>query len=41
MTRIIGTLEARMGSSRLPGKTLAPVYKDMPLLECVARRPAV
>jgi spore coat polysaccharide biosynthesis protein SpsF len=38
MIRIIGTIEARMGSSRLPGKTMAPVYNDMPLLECVVRR---
>ncbi|HLP97554.1 MAG TPA: NTP transferase domain-containing protein [Sideroxyarcus sp.] len=38
MTRIIGTIEARMGSSRLPGKTLLPVYNGMPLLECVVRR---
>lgn len=38
MTRIIGTIEARMGSSRLSGKTLLPVYKGMPLLECVVRR---
>lgn len=38
MTRIIGTIEARMGSSRLTGKTLTPVYKGMPLLECVVRR---
>ena len=36
--RIIGTLEARMGSSRLPGKTMAPVYNGMPLLECVVQR---
>lgn len=35
---IIGTIEARMGSSRLPGKTMAPVYDDMPVLECVVRR---
>jgi len=36
--RIIGTIEARMGSSRLPGKTMAPVHNSMPLLECVVRR---
>lgn len=36
--RIVGTIEARMGSSRLPGKTMTPVYKGMPLLECVVRR---
>jgi len=38
MTRIIGTIEARMGSSRLPEKTMARIYNDMPLLECVVRR---
>jgi len=36
--KIIGTIEARMGSTRLPCKTMAPVYNDMPLLECVVRR---
>lgn len=36
--RIIGTIEARMGSSRLPGKTMASVFNGMPLLECVVRR---
>jgi spore coat polysaccharide biosynthesis protein SpsF len=36
--RAIGTVEARMGSTRLPGKTMAPVYNGMPLLECVVRR---
>lgn len=38
MTRIIGTIEARMGSSRLPGKTMTPIHGSMPLLECVVRR---
>jgi spore coat polysaccharide biosynthesis protein SpsF len=38
MTRIIGTIEARMGSSRLPGKTMSLIYNDMHLLECVVRR---
>jgi spore coat polysaccharide biosynthesis protein SpsF len=38
MIRIIGTIEARMGSSRLQGKTMAPVYNGMPLLECVVQR---
>lgn len=36
--RIIGSIEARMGSSRLPGKTMAPLYNGMTLLECVVRR---
>ncbi len=36
--RIVGTVEARMGSTRLPGKTLMPIYKGKPLLECVVRR---
>lgn len=36
--RTIGTIEARMGSSRLPGKTMMPIHDGMPLLECVVRR---
>lgn len=36
--RVIGTIEARMGSTRLPRKTMAPVYNGMSLLECVVRR---
>ncbi len=38
MKKIIGTLEARMGSSRLPGKTLTQLYGGMSLLECVVKR---
>jgi len=38
MARIIGTIEARMGSSRLKGKTLLPVHEGQSLLECVVRR---
>lgn len=38
MIRIVGTIEARMGSSRLPGKTMVPIYKNMILLECVVQR---
>lgn len=36
--RIIGTIEARMGSSRLPGKTLSEIYSGKHLLECVVSR---
>jgi spore coat polysaccharide biosynthesis protein SpsF len=36
--RVVGTIEARMGSRRLPGKTLTEIYDGMPLLECVVRR---
>jgi spore coat polysaccharide biosynthesis protein SpsF len=36
--KIIGTIEARMGSSRLPEKTLKKVYKDFTLLELVIQR---
>ena len=36
--RVVGTIEARMGSSRLPGKTMAPVYDGKPLLEYVVQR---
>jgi spore coat polysaccharide biosynthesis protein SpsF len=38
MTRIVGTIEARMGSSRLPGKTMAELHEGRSLLECVVRR---
>lgn len=33
-------VQARMRSSRLPGKALAPVWRGMPLLEMVLRRAA-
>lgn len=36
--KIIGTIEARMGSSRLPGKTLMEVGEGKPLLEVVVNR---
>lgn len=36
--RVVGTIEARMGSSRLPGKTLSEVYGGMHLLDCVVHR---
>jgi len=36
--KIVGTIEARMGSSRLPEKTLKKVYKDFTLLELVVKR---
>ncbi len=36
--KIVGTIEARMGSSRLPGKTLMPIYGDKTLLELVVAR---
>jgi len=35
---VIGTIEARMGSSRLPGKTLMEIYNGMCLLEVVVKR---
>jgi len=35
---VIGVIEARMGSSRLPGKTLMPIDGETSLLECVVRR---
>jgi len=38
MTKIIGTIEARMGSSRLPGKTMMELHDGEPLLACVVRR---
>jgi spore coat polysaccharide biosynthesis protein SpsF len=36
--RVVGTIEARMGSSRLPGKTLMPVFEGKSLLELVVSR---
>jgi spore coat polysaccharide biosynthesis protein SpsF len=38
MLKIIGTIEARMGATRLPGKTLQIIYNDLPLLACVVKR---
>jgi spore coat polysaccharide biosynthesis protein SpsF (cytidylyltransferase family) len=35
---IIGTIEARMGSTRLPGKTLMDVFRGMTLLELIVNR---
>src|SRR5262245_38227249 len=37
MTRIVGIIPARMGSSRFPGKPLAPIL-DRPMIEHVYRR---
>ncbi|ACH40724.1 nucleotidyltransferase, putative [Citrifermentans bemidjiense Bem] len=34
----IGVIEARMGSSRLPGKTLTAITGEKSLLECVVKR---
>ncbi|MBU2699175.1 spore coat polysaccharide biosynthesis protein SpsF [Sporomusaceae bacterium BoRhaA] len=36
--KVVGTIEARMGSSRLPGKTMMTIYKQVTLLECVVTR---
>ena len=36
--KIVGTIEARMGSSRLPGKTLMEVFNGNTLLEIVVKR---
>ena len=36
--KIGAVVQARMGSTRLPGKSLMPVWKDMSLLEMVLRR---
>jgi spore coat polysaccharide biosynthesis protein SpsF len=36
--KVIGTIEARMGSSRLPGKTLMAIWKGKSLLELVVDR---
>jgi len=34
----VAIVQARMGSSRLPGKSLLPLWRDMSLLELVLRR---
>lgn len=36
--KVIGIIQARMGSSRLPGKTLAPIIENLPLLAVLAKR---
>src|SRR2546426_167338 len=36
--KIVGTIEARMGSSRLPGKTLQDICAGEPLLGLVVKR---
>ncbi|HEX8855435.1 MAG TPA: glycosyltransferase family protein [Thermoleophilaceae bacterium] len=36
--RVAAFVQARMGSTRLPGKALLPVWRDMPLIELVLRR---
>lgn len=36
--KIVGTIEARMGSSRLPGKTLTKIFQDEVLLGAVVTR---
>ena len=38
MSTVAGVIQARMGSSRLPGKSLARVYKNFSLLELVMLR---
>ena len=38
MYRTVAIVQARMGSNRLPGKSLKPVWRDMSLLEMVLRR---
>jgi len=38
MNTVVGIIQARMGSSRLPGKSMAKVYKEFSLLEIVMLR---
>ena len=38
MNTIVGVIQARMGSSRLPGKSLSKIYKGLSLLEMVILR---
>ena len=36
--KVIGIIQARMGSTRLPGKILAPIVDDLPLLVTLVKR---
>ena len=36
--KVVGIIQARMGSSRLPGKILMPIVDDKPLIEVLAVR---
>jgi spore coat polysaccharide biosynthesis protein SpsF len=36
--RVAAFVQARMGSTRLPGKSLLPIWREMPLVELVLRR---
>jgi len=36
--RVICTIEARMGSTRLPGKMMEPLVDNRPTIECMVRR---
>ena len=36
--KVIGIIQARMGSTRLPGKILAPIIENLPLLAVLAKR---
>lgn len=38
MTKTIAVIQARMGSTRLPGKSLMPIWGEMTVLEMVIRR---
>ena len=40
MTHVVGVIQARMGSTRLPGKILAPICNEFPLLSLLAKRVA-
>lgn len=36
--KVVGVIQARMASERLPGKVLAPLVEDVPLLAALVRR---
>lgn len=37
-SRVVGIIQARQGSTRFPGKTLTPIYRDQSTLEVMIQR---
>ena len=40
-TKIIASIEARMTSSRLPGKVLMPAFNDITMLEFMIKKSSI